>query len=124
MNLIAMRRAVRESLADWYEFSAERGPCWPVARAIANAGVGMVQYCFVYCKTDRQWYGHFVVRTPQGTIVDASGEYVCEECSADRNAPYKHFRTEDSPDHHAYKAGAVEFWAERLESYLYEQIRR
>lgn len=111
-DIETLRRIVRNNMDAWTRIS-KHGPCWPIARALANAGLGRVEFCLTYCKTDKQWFGHYVVRRPDRKIFDCSGEYVCQECP-ERVPRYKDFHVFDEPMHDAYTAAQVAFWRRRL----------
>jgi len=112
--LEALRKVVRNNHDEWERTlgSPELGPCWPVARVIADAGYGKVWYCRTSAAGKDAWWGHFIVRTPfTNQILDVAGEYV----TSDELPDYKDFNFEDATlMHPRYTIEHVNFWRERL----------
>jgi hypothetical protein len=94
--------------------SPDTGPCWAIARVIADAGYGTVEYCQTSAPGQNQWWGHFIVRTPEGAVIDVAGEYITSDAAPD----YKDFKVEDGPDHYRYKPKHLTFWRNRLRKAL------
>jgi hypothetical protein len=116
MNEQRIRQIVRRYHADWERGpgSPELGPCWPIARLIADAGYGKVWFCQTSARNPRKWWGHFVVITPLQDIIDVAGEYV----TSNRKPIYRYWKCEDVPMHSSYKPEHLTFWRKRLEREL------
>lgn len=112
-----IRAAVRKAMDEWTKLYPKLGPCWAVSRALGNAGCGRVEYCHTYCKDQKEWYGHYVVRTPQGKIIDCSGEYICQNCKPHRPL-YHDYRVFDDSEHDAYPKSSVQFWQKKLRHFI------
>lgn len=106
-----VRARVREHHSEWQEFH-DHGPCWPVSKALARTGYGTVVRCSTFNQDTKRWYGHYVVQTPTGKILDMTGEYLKEKRRT--RVRYKGVHQIDYFRHDAYPETTIEFWQERL----------
>jgi hypothetical protein len=117
-TLAKLRQIVRANHDDWESgiASPALGPCWPIARVIADAGHGRVWFCQTSARNPRKWWGHFVVITPLGDILDCAGEYV----TSDRKPLYRGWKLEDNvPLHRCYRPEHVLYWREKFVGVLF-----
>ena len=110
-RLARVRARVREHIEEWREFH-DAGPCYPVAVALVRAGYGKVARCSTFNQVTKRWYGHYVCQTPDGKVLDITGEYLIAKRRT--RVRYKGVYLVDYFRHDAYPERCIEFWQERL----------
>jgi hypothetical protein len=113
--LTALRQIVRKAWPNWIKFFPSHGPCWPICRALSDAGFGVVNFCKTKRASTGRWYGHYVLIARDGSILDFSGEYYTGD---NPTVEYKEFLEFDKPEHFAWPGKCVKWWAKRLQAAL------
>lgn len=72
----AVRWLVQDKLVAWNKLCPKHGPCWPVCKVLSELGWGRVEFCKTKRVRTGRWYGHYVLRATDGTVIDVSGEYL------------------------------------------------